>query len=308
MACVPLGCLHSDLVVTNASSGLPGASQTITYEANLVDPTTTNSSMGTKRRMVQTFSFFSNSSVGQFDGLSFSIGSGTLKWSIFLNTSLHSSSASSSSSSSETVLRYALDSLLTIANVTTEMAPTITSSSASINITSGPSATVTNATTYVLPLFTFTSPSSSSSNKQTATAQVDVFDVALIDGSLVPINHSIVVVPPPPTNASSSQTSSVAEQYVLELRFPGFNESVEYDPSIGLGVIVGGDGSSSSSAGSDNVALIVATAVVIPVAVAVVVVVIGSAVAFAWWRRRASHEGVVNFNVDRENDQEEVSL
>ena len=79
------------------------------------------------------------------------------------------------------------------------------------------------------------------------------------------------------------------------LRFPRFNESLLYDPSLGLGVLVGS--SNGESGGSDNSALIVGVAVAVPLAVAVVVVVIAAAIGVAWWRkRRLRDDGVVNFD------------
>jgi hypothetical protein len=84
----------------------------------------------------------------------------------------------------------------------------------------------------------------------------------------VPIGHSIV---------RTSVVDDEEASYVVELVLPEFNESLYYDPSIGLGVLLGrndrdDDGGSSES----NVGLIVGVAVAIPVAVALVLVVIGA--------------------------------
>jgi hypothetical protein len=96
--------------------------------------------------------------------------------------------------------------------------------------------------------------------------------VALIDNAVVPL--------------VSVDLALANRSYALELRFPPFNRSVVYDPSVGLGVLFGrsnDDGGSSSS----NTGLIVGVAVAVPLAVALVLVVIGAGVALAWWRKHS---------------------
>jgi hypothetical protein len=90
---------------------------------------------------------------------------------------------------------------------------------------------------------------------------------------------------------------------VLELRFGPFNRSVIYDPSLGLGVLLGrseGGGGSSSDTG-----LIVGAAVAIPVAVVLVVVAIVAGVVFAWYgkKRTRAIDHAVNFEPDENDDQ-----
>ena len=83
-------------------------------------------------------------------------------------------------------------------------------------------------------------------------ASIELFDVALVDGSLEAIEHNISVV------GTTSENGSLA--YELELTFPAFERSLFYDPSLNLGVLVSG----GKSGGSDNTALVVAVAVVVP--------------------------------------------
>ncbi len=121
-------------------------------------------------------------------------------------------------------------------------------------------------TTFIVVL-----PQATSSSNVRGVVQVEVVNVALIDDAVVPLVSVDLAL----TNGS----------YARELRFPPFNRSVVYDPSVGLGVLFGrstDDGSSSSNTG-----LIVGVAVAVPLAVALVLVVIGAGVAVAWWRKRA---------------------
>jgi hypothetical protein len=78
---------------------------------------------------------------------------------------------------------------------------------------------------------------------------------------------------------------------------------VAYDPSLGLGVLLGrsSDGSSSST----DVGLIVGVAVAIPVAVVVVLAAVVAGVVLAW-RRRSRWAGAANSNaVDWDLDESE---
>ncbi len=112
-----------------------------------------------------------------------------------------------------------------------------------------------------------------------AVAQVELFDVALVDAQLVFINHSLTA-----TNVSTNGTT--VRSYVLELQLPAFTQSLFYDPSLGLGVLPGGSTKSDGSGSDDNTALIVATAVAIPVAVVVVAGVVAVALFVAWKKKR----------------------
>ena len=107
--------------------------------------------------------------------------------------------------------------------------------------------------------------------RKLAGAAGEGFDAALVDGAdaAVPIEHDV-------------QVGSQAE-FELVLRFPAFEHSLLYDPSLNLGVLLGGGGrdelDGSSGGGGDNLGMIVAVAVAIPVAVVVVlaVIVVGTA-------------------------------
>jgi hypothetical protein len=136
-----------------------------------------------------------------------------------------------------------------------------------------------------------------------AVGQTEVLNVALIDDQVTPL-AGILLFFDDGNSASGSATTNGS--YVLELSFPPFRRSVVYDPSLGLGALLGrsssGDGGSSTDLG-----LIVGVAVAVPVTVALVVAVIGAAVGLAWWRKRklnASRGGAVNFNEEQEHQQD----
>jgi len=86
---------------------------------------------------------------------------------------------------------------------------------------------------------------------------LEVLDWALVDGRLMAIDHSVS-----PSSSSSSPTTAV---YTLLLHFPAFNSTLEYDPSLNLGLLVG----PQSNSDSPNIGLIVGATVGISVAVAV---------------------------------------
>jgi len=122
---------------------------------------------------------------------------------------------------------------------------------------------------------------------------VQVFDLALFDGVLRPINHSVVI-------SSSANSSS----YVLELAFPGgFNDSLYYDPSLGLGVLLGSDrGGGGGGGGDTNVGLIVGVTVGVGVALLLVSGVIAVSIAVAWWRKKQTNHGGVNWDNKEEEE------
>jgi hypothetical protein len=153
-----------------------------------------------------------------------------------------------------------------------------------------------NMTTYLVPLFT---TNTNTTTTKTSAAQVELFDVALVDGThFVPISHSIVR-----TSADDDEEAS----YVVELVLPSFNESLYYDPSIGLGVLLGRNDRDGGSSDSRNVGLIVGVAVAIPLAVALVLVVIGAALAIGWRRKRAARrsEGIFHFEGGADDDHDD---
>jgi hypothetical protein len=88
-------------------------------------------------------------------------------------------------------------------------------------------------TTYYLPLAS--SSSSTMSTTTTLSVLLEVFDMALVDGTLVDIQHGVFAVGPTTGN------------YVLRLEFPAFTSSLHYDPSIGLARTKEQSGGGSSS-------------------------------------------------------------
>lgn len=111
-----------------------------------------------------------------------------------------------------------------------------------------------------------------------------MFDVVLLTDadyslSLAPIEHSLSF-----RSTSGPDGVDVAE-FVLELRFPPFNGSLAYDPSLGIGVLLGSDDGGGSSGGSD-MALVIGVAVALPIAAVLVVLAISAGVAIGWWLRK----------------------
>jgi hypothetical protein len=202
-------------------------------------------------RLEQAFTFHSTKASGQFAGTSFDIGAGSVKWSVNIT------STNASTFADGVTIKYRLSGLL-------GSAPNVNSSGSS-----QPSSVVRRArntpqagmTTYFLAF-----AADPSDPRKLAGCAVEVFDAALVDGAeaAVPIEHDV-------------QVGSQAE-FELVLRFPAFEQSLLYDPSLNLGVLLGGGGrdelDGGSSGGGDNLGMIVAVAVAIPVAVVVVLVVI----------------------------------
>jgi hypothetical protein len=208
----------------------------------------------------QSFTFSNTPKPGDFFGSPYVLAAGSVKWSV--NLTAATTSGVGSYTSGGVTLRYLLAGL---------HGSTFNSSSAIVRLANSPKA---NMTTYFVQL------------SAKSVAKVEVFDIAFIDGAgFQYITHDIQAIP----------SAAPGEAFELVLRFPGFNESLLYDPSLGLGVLVGS--SNGESGGSDNSALIVGVAVAVPLAVAVVVVVIAAAIGVAWWRKRRLHgDGVVNFD------------
>lgn len=286
---------------TNTTTGDGGegtaAPLTYVYTAQLDNATT----------FEQAYTFHKHPREATFANLNFSITASSLKWSINLTSSsagslvrsslFGSPSPSLSASPSPSagfhdnddddhptpsptpavglplVLHYNLRGLLT--------------SGQAFNTTRGRSGVIrrnsmpqANMTTYYLPL-------ASTSALNTVAAQVEVFDVALLDGRLALIEHDIVLLNSTDDIDAAALDNSI--EYVLELRFPPFEASLYYDPSLGLGVLVGSDPSHDGGGGggfADNTGLVVALAVVLPLAgLVVVVVVVGGFIALRYRKR-----------------------
>jgi len=111
---------------------------------------------------------------------------------------------------------------------------------------------ITRMTTYYLPLFNH----QQQGEQGQPVAVLEVLDWAIVDGMLVAINHSV--------------TSVADGRYILVLCFPAFNSTLEYDPSVNLGLLIGHQSTSSSP----DLSLIIGTIVGIGGAVVVVVVLV----------------------------------
>jgi hypothetical protein len=236
----------------------------------------------------QAFAFFDQKTSGNFSGLTFDIGASSIKWSIHL---INTNSTPESAADGGLTLRYRLAGLALLdANVSTDGEVMVRASRGQVVVQRGrPQA---NMTTYLVPLFV--SSTTKSTTTLTTAVQVELFDVALVDGThFMPISHSIVR-----TSVDDEEAS-----YVVELVLPSFNESLFYDPSIGLGVLLGrNDRDDGGSSSESNVGLIVGVAVAVPVAVALVLLVIGAALAIGWRQKRNRSAGSINFAADEHHD------
>jgi hypothetical protein len=235
--------------------------------------------------LVQMFAFHATTVSREFAGMRFNVSAGSVKWSINVTTS------SASFGSEGLVMRYSLSGLLT--------GSSNSSSSSWTPSSSGESAIKLRATkrsgitTYFLPLFASRSSANGSTKSlaMSAGCTVELLDKAVVDGRIVNITHDI-------TLATASSASSSSPTYLVELRFPSFEHSVEYDPSLGLGLLLGSAGNEGGHGDYDNTPLIVGVAVAVPVALGVIVVVIvaGLVVAHRRWRGTRAKHSVVQFN------------
>jgi hypothetical protein len=206
-------------------------------------------------RLEQAFTFHATNASGQFAGTTFDIGAGSVKWSVNIT------STNASTFADGVTMKYRLTGLL-------GLAPSVNSSGGSQSssvVRRARNTPQAGMTTYFLAF-----AADPSDPRKLAGCAVEVFDAALVDGAeaAVPIEHDV-------------QVASQAE-FELVLSFPPFENSLVYDPSLNLGVLLGGGGRDEldgSSGGGDNLGMIVAVAVAIPVAVVVVlaVIVVGTA-------------------------------
>lgn len=256
----------TDLRVGNSSASL--TSYTVTQQvtnstsggANTTTTTTTYvAQLNNATSVAQAYTFFTQKATTAFAGTTFTVGAGSLKWSINLTTTAanNTSDGGVGAGSQGLTLRYQLASLLNV------------SAASQGAVIRKPETPQNQMTTYIVRL------------DDNAVAQVELFDVALVDDQLTFINHSLTAT----TNVSTNGTT--VRSYVLELQLPAFNQSLFYDPSLGLGVLLGGSTKADGSGSDDNTALIVATAVAIPVAVVVVAGVVAVALLVAWRRKKA---------------------
>jgi hypothetical protein len=240
----------------------------------------------------QSFTFYERATTAAFAGVTFDIAANSVKWSLNFTTS-GLSSAPASHTTQWSSVRYRLAGLLQ----SSSGADNATTLSAATNrpITSRANTPTAGLTSYYVPLFVSdTKTKTRSTTVSVVTATVVLFDVAIVDGSSATIRHAITAVA---VNGST--------EYEVVLEFPPFERSIFYDPSIGLGVLLGSkdDGSGGVGGDSANVGLIVGVAVAIPVALVVVAVAIGVGV-FVTWRRRSNDDSsrAINFSVDDRDD------
>jgi hypothetical protein len=228
----------------------------------------------------QSFAFHERESKASFAGVEFDIEANSVKWSLNITSSANTSSPSSSSSlphsTQPTIVRY----LLAGADVLTAPAP---AGAADGRIMRRANTPREGLTTYYLPL-----------EGSAVLATVLLFDMAVVDGVVSPVNHNITLV-------AVGAAGNVTYKYEVEVELPAFNQWVHYDPSVGMGRLFGADGQGGDG-GSDNTGLIVGVAVAVPVAVVAVLAVIA---AFGWYKRRALRSNnSINFDVhDGDEDQ-----
>jgi hypothetical protein len=239
---VPASSLTFQRTQLNESSGDSDARTTFAYVAN-ADATA----------IEQEISFHRRPERGNFFGRSFGIAPHSFKWSLRL-----SSTNSSSSAVEHTTVRYRVTRVL--AANSSLAAPLDLNAS----ITHQRGVPEANMTTYYVPL-PVRSLSSSTRASSRAVAKVEVFDVVLLADadyslSLAPIEHSLSF-----RSTYGPDGVDVAE-FVLELRFPPFNGSLAYDPSLGIGVLLGSDdGDGGGGRGGSDMALVIGVAVALPI-------------------------------------------
>jgi hypothetical protein len=225
----------------------------------------------------QSFAFHERETKASFAGVEFDIEANSVKWSLNF-TSANTSSLPSSSSSSlphstqPTIVRY----LLAGGDVLTAPAPAAGGSI--IRRANTPSE---GLTTYYLPL---------DQGGSEVLATVLLFDVAVVDGVVSPVRHNITLV-------AVGGGGNATYKYEVAVELPAFNQWVHYDPSVGMGRLLGANGRGGGG-GSDNTGLIVAVAVAVPVAVVAVLAVIAAGVAFGWHKRRALRHSRNSINFD----------
>jgi hypothetical protein len=198
-----------------------------------------------------TYTFNKQPAPVSFAGSHLSVAAQSLKWSIDLEaTELYNSSASSAGTS--TPFSY---------NISQQSSSSLAIGKRNLQVTAVSNIPVVNMTTYYLLLGDTSSSSSSSSEGSPNVIQLQIFDVALVDDNLTRIEHSVNII---------------NNSYVLLLVMPPFNHSLQYDPILGLGVLVSSGGGKNN--GNNNI-VVIAVAVAVPVAG---IVVLGVAIVGSW--------------------------
>jgi hypothetical protein len=255
---------------------------------NTTDPTNGNATTSTfaytthldaETSLVQSYTYYASDREVSSAGVDFTVRAGSVKWSFSLTTATMPSATASVADAQVNgfSLRYRLSDL----------------ASSSSSSSSGPSRITRRRNTPRAGMTTFFVALSDDG----VVAQLEVLNAAVIDGTATTLGRIELVF----DNVSATNNQS---GYFLELDFPPFRKTVVYDPSLGLGVLLGrSDGSPSSST---DVGLIVGVAVAIPVAVVVVLAAVVVGVVLAWRRRRRWASGAANSTaVDCELDESE---
>lgn len=251
------------VTLTETNATVPGQSATYAYAAQ-IDPVTL---------LEQSYTFHEKPRAADFEGLAFTLNPGTVKWSINLTTTTEPGAGVGQAG---LTFEYRLAGVVTAGDGAAVPARGFLATAKS-------DSPRTRMTSYFLPLST------------TIVAQLQVFDVALLDGALVPIQHRVKLVtttpdqPQPTLRRAVADGGEVVEEtaaYVLELTFPPFNRSLYYDPSLGLGVLLGAPGGKGS--GDDSGALVIGVAVAVPLAILFVLTVVVVGFALIYWQKRRS--------------------
>jgi hypothetical protein len=211
--------------------------------------------------MVQTYTFHDQPVTTTFAGVSFPIQQGAVKWSVHLDTGDAGGMAALSVS-------YTLSSILSGATGGRKrLGPS------AVTVTVETNTPVANMTTYVLPLAT-------DNSSVTTVALLQVFDVAIIDGTVTTIGHNV-----------SSVANGASVDYVLRLDFPSFTSTVRYDPSLGLGVVSAASATKTtqSSSGSSSAAVGIGIGVALGLC-GLVVVLVAVAAAVIVKKRKNNHQ------------------
>jgi hypothetical protein len=226
--------------------------------------------------LTQSFSHFHQATPMSFAGLNFTARDGTANFTAAVDTTNHS--LTSNAQRNGFTIRYRVSDLSTLRSPTAEQ-----------RIFRRDDTPQAGITTFYVAL-----PKTSGGSVDDAVAQLEVLGVALVDDAVVPLTHMSLAVATESADVAGANNGS----YVLELGFPPFTQFVVYDPSLGLGVLIGRPGGDGSSPSSSDLGLILGVAVAVPLAVLfVLAVIVASLVAVRWfqWRRNRNRATAVNF-------------
>jgi len=242
--------------VTNSSRVTDGVSTTTyTYSTSLSDKTA-----NALASLAESFSSSNSSTEGSFGGSTFPVPEGAVKFSVDLNTT---------SGSFTKGLTLTFD--LSISGFLTD--------SGEGSVILGGSAD--NITTYYLVTSSLVPGGTQSA------VQVDVFDIAHIDGaSFQPVTSSILV-------GASSNGSGL---FTLVLNFPPFAHSLHYDPVINLVSLHSSSGSGGGDGGGDDIGLIVGLTVGlgVPSILLVLAGIVAVVVLALYLKRQPSNTGILS--------------